>query len=109
MVDDSGIMRFQWHAISEVKRHCESIKNPTGIESFQIYIDELETYDFKAIENRYKAFFEKYDDIISFASWIRSCWKRSNLLCPSAQPQSRVTNQPTQSTILLNTLCPSSS
>lgn len=65
----NGIMRFQWHAISEVKRHCESIKNPTGIESFQIYIDELETYDFKAIENRYKAFFEKYDDIISFEEW----------------------------------------
>lgn len=65
----NGIMRFQWHAISEVKRHCESIKNPTGIESFQIYIDELETYDFKAIENRYKAFFEKNDDIISFEEW----------------------------------------
>ena len=65
----NGIMRFQWHAVSEVKRHCESIKNPTGIESFQIYIDELETDDFKAIENRYKAFFEKYDDIISFEEW----------------------------------------
>lgn len=69
IVHGNGIMRFQWHAISEVKRHCESIKNPTGIESFQIYIDELETYDFKAIENRYKAFFEKYDDIISFEEW----------------------------------------
>lgn len=44
----NGIMRFQWLAVSEVKRHCESIKNPTGIESFQIYIDELETDDFKA-------------------------------------------------------------
>lgn len=73
-------MRFQWHAVSEVKRHCESIKNPTGIESFQIYIDELETDDFKAIENRYKAFFEKYDDIISFEEWCQllySTWRIS--------------------------------
>lgn len=66
---EKNAVKYADEIISEVKRHCESIKNPTGIESFQIYIDELETYDFKAIENRYKAFFEKYDDIISFEEW----------------------------------------
>lgn len=74
----NGIMRFNWQAISEVERHCANIKNPTGIESFQIYIDELQTDDLNCIEKRYETFFEKHRDVTSFEEWCHF-YKRHGL------------------------------
>ena len=73
-----GILRFRWQALSEVKRHIAAIINPIGIESFKIYIDELQTEDFRSIEKRYETFFEERRDILSFEEWchfyIRHGW-----------------------------------
>ncbi len=65
----NGILRFRWQSLSEVKRHVASIVNPAGIESFQIYIDELQTEDLQSIEKRYEVFFEEHKDIMSFEEW----------------------------------------
>lgn len=65
----NAIMRYKWQAISEVKRHCGEIKSPKAIETFQIFIDELQTEEFDAIEKRYEAYFEEHRDIISFEEW----------------------------------------
>lgn len=65
----NGIMRYHWQAIAEVKRHCSAIKNPAGIESFRIYIDELQSDDLDSIEQRYEELFEEHKDIISFEEW----------------------------------------
>lgn len=65
----NAIMRYKWQAISEVERHCKSIKNPRGIESFQIYIDELQSDEFTEIEKRYKKYYEEHEDIIAFQEW----------------------------------------
>lgn len=74
----NGILRFHWQALSEVKRHVAAIVNPAGIESFQIYIDELQAEDLTSIEKRYEAFFEKHRDMLSFEEWcqfyIRHGW-----------------------------------
>ena len=65
----NGILRFHWQALSEVKRHVAAIINPTGIESFQIYIDELQSENLHDIEKRYETFFEEHRDIMSFEEW----------------------------------------
>lgn len=74
----NGILRFRWQALSEVKRHVASIVNPAGVESFQIYIDELQTEDLHCIEKKYEAFFEGRRDILSFEEWchfyVRHGW-----------------------------------
>lgn len=74
----NGILRFHWQALSEVKRHVAAIVNPAGVESFQIYIDELQTEDLHSIEKRYEAFFEERRDILAFEEWchfyIRHGW-----------------------------------
>lgn len=74
----NGILRFHWQALSEVKRHINAIANPAGIESFKIYIDELQAEELATIEKRYEAFFEEHRDILSFEEWchfyIRHGW-----------------------------------
>lgn len=65
----NAIMRYKWQVISEVRRHCECIRNPRAMESFQIYVDELQTDDLNTIEKRYETYYEEHLDSISFVEW----------------------------------------
>lgn len=67
----NGILRYHWHAINEVRRHCAEIKNRRAIEPMSIYIDELQAEDLDLVEKRYEAEFNKYQDIFTFDEWIR--------------------------------------
>lgn len=65
----NGILRYNWQAISEVKRHYSQLKNPDAAEFLELYVDELESINFSESEQRYKAFFEKRRDVLSFNEW----------------------------------------
>lgn len=65
----NGILRYKWRAISDAERHRAVIKNPLAGESFDIYLEELQTWNIGYIGNKYRAFFEEHNDIISFEEW----------------------------------------
>ena len=65
----NGILRFRWRALPDVKRHMAAMKKPLAKETFDIYLEELQTEDISAVEMKYKEFFENHNDIVSFEEW----------------------------------------
>lgn len=65
----TGMIRYHWQTVEEVKRHCAQMKDPAARKAFQIYIEELQTDEFEAIEKKYRDAFEEKKDIVSFVEW----------------------------------------
>ncbi|MDC7286919.1 serine protease [Blautia schinkii] len=65
----NGVLRFQWDALPQIRMHFSYIKNELAAESIGLYVDELERKDFTVSEKKYKQFFDKYQDVISFNEW----------------------------------------
>lgn len=70
----NGILRYRWNAIDTVKSHYQALEKEGAdkreLESLEIYLFELESGDFQASEQRYREFFEKHGDVISYNEWI---------------------------------------
>ena len=64
-----GIIRYGWRAITEVRRHAEEIIHSAGQESIDLFIYELDSNDLESSEKKYREFFEKKRDVISFNEW----------------------------------------
>lgn len=70
----NGILRYRWSAIDAVKRHYQALEKERAeepeLESLSIYLFELESGDYQASEKKYREFFEKHKDVISYTEWI---------------------------------------
>lgn len=70
----NGILRYRWNVIETVRSHYQALEKEGAdkleLESLGIYLFELESGDFQASEQRYREFFEKHKDVISYNEWI---------------------------------------
>lgn len=70
----NGILRYRWSAIDAVKRHYQALEKEKAeeleLESLGLYLFELESGDYQASERKYREFFEKHKNVISYTEWI---------------------------------------